>query len=70
MPDLDRWENEGGQVFNGRSHVRLKTLQRRHAALDVAVESELSKPSPCTIELRRLRREKLFLNDEMRQLGL
>lgn len=64
MPDIDRWENEGGQI----SQPRLSALHRRHSKLDEKLEAELRRPQPCQIELQRLRREKLYLKDEMRTL--
>lgn len=70
MPEIDRWENEGGQVHPVRAPARLNALQRRHASLDNHVERELKRPLPCGIELQRLRREKLYLKDEMRRLGV
>lgn len=69
MPDIDRWENEGGLVHRPRQKARLKALQRRHADLDTRVDAELKRPNPCAIELQRLRREKLYLKDEMSQLA-
>jgi len=70
MSDLDRWENEGGTLTCMQSSRRLKALQHRHAQLDARVDVELRRPNPCTIEMRRLKREKLYLKDEMSQLAL
>ena len=69
MPELDRWENDGGLVQPVRSPARLSALQCRHAALDTRVERELKRPLPCGMELQRLRRQKLYLKDEMRRLN-
>ena len=69
MPDLDRWENEGGFVYQPAGNRRLKALQRKHTELDSRVEQELKRPSPCGIELKRLKQEKLYLKDQIRQLG-
>ena len=69
MPDLDRWENEGGSLLPPRRTVHLRALQRRHAQLDDLVQQEMKRPAPCAIELQRLRREKLYLRDQMRTLG-
>lgn len=68
MPDLDRWENEGGLVNRVRAPQRLRALQRRHLQLETKVEAELKRPNPCSIELGRLKREKLYLKDEMSTL--
>ena len=65
MPDLDRWENEGGVVNHNRAPHRLRALQRRHNQLETKVEAELKRPNPCSVELKRLKREKLYLKDEM-----
>ena len=69
MPETDRWENEGGRVYHGKTEARLKALVHRHFRLDRALAQELSRPNPCSIELQRLRREKLFLKDEMTQIS-
>ena len=69
MAEFDRWENEGGRVYPMRTSPRLNALQRRHANLDTQVGEELKRPNPCGIELQRLRREKLYLKDEMRTLA-
>lgn len=68
MPDLDRWENEGGLVNQVRAPQRLRALERRHDQLETKVESELKRPNPCSVELKRLKREKLYLKDEMNSL--
>lgn len=70
MPELDRWENEGGFVNQVRAPQRLRALQRRHFQLETKVEAELKRPNPCTIELSRLKREKLYLKDQMSTLRL
>lgn len=69
MPDLDRWENEGGQTVHKPSQARLKALQRRHVTLDSKLDQELARPNPCSLELQRLRREKLYLKDEINQFS-
>jgi|GEM_PF-5765646 len=69
MPDLDRWENEGGSITTGRAAARLRALERHHGQLDRRVEAENKRPNPCAIELKRLKREKLYLKDQIRQLG-
>lgn len=68
MPDLDRWENEGGLVNQLRAPLRLRVLERRHNQLETKVEAELKRPNPCSVELKRLKREKLYLKDEMNSL--
>jgi hypothetical protein len=69
MPDLDRWENEGGQTVRKPSQARLKALQRRHMSLDQRLDQELGRPNPCSLELQRLKREKLYLKDEINQFS-
>ncbi|MEM7459884.1 MAG: YdcH family protein [Pseudomonadota bacterium] len=69
MPEIERWENEGGGLSPPRRAARLQALQRRHAHLDKLVQTELKRPAPCAVELQRLRREKLYLRDEMRTLA-
>ena len=70
MPDVDRWENEGGSLPPPRRTFHLRALQRRHAHLDELVQRELKRPAPCSVELQRLRREKLYLRDQMRTLAI
>ncbi len=69
MPDVDRWENEGGLVPNVRFAARLRALERHHQQLDKRVEAEHKRPNPCAMELQRLKREKLYLKDQMTQIG-
>ena len=69
MSETDRWENEGGRVIRTKTETRLRALIRRHFSLDRALDEELGRPNPCSIELQRLRREKLFLKDEMNQIS-
>jgi hypothetical protein len=68
MPDLDRWENEGGSVSRARPTARLRALERHHTQLERQVEAEHKRPNPCAIELQRLKREKLYLKDQMQQM--
>ena len=69
MPEIDRWENEGGQIVHAKPLARIKALQRRHLQLDTQLDRELNRPNPCSIELQRLRREKLYLKDEISQIS-
>ncbi|NQY41247.1 MAG: YdcH family protein [Henriciella sp.] len=69
MPEIDRWENEGGQVNAAKPVARIKALQRRHLQLDSQLDRELTRPNPCSIELQRLRREKLYLKDQIFQIS-
>ncbi|NQY96864.1 MAG: YdcH family protein [Henriciella sp.] len=69
MPELDRWENEGGAVTPKRPTARLRTLERHHNQLEAKVQAEQKRPNPCAIELQRLKREKLYLKDQIRQMG-
>ena len=68
MPELDRWENEGGAVTPKRPTARLRTLERHHNQLEKRVEAEHKRPNPCAMELQRLKREKLYLKDQMTQI--
>ena len=70
MPDLDRWENEGGFIYRVRAPQRLRALKRRHEQLDNKVKDELKRPNPCSVELKRLKREKLYLRDEMKNFAV
>lgn len=69
MPEIDRWENEGGLVSNTKFAARLRALERHHNRLEKRVEAEHKRPNPCAIELQRLKREKLYLKDQMSQIG-
>ena len=69
MPDLDRWENEGGFIHKVRAPQRLRALKRRHEQLENKVDAELKRPNPCSVELKRLKREKLYLKDEMKNFA-
>ena len=69
MPEIDRWENEGGQVMRAKPLARIKALQRRHLQIDTQLARELNRPHPCSIDLQRLRREKLYLKDEINQIS-
>ena len=69
MPEIDRWENEGGQVMRAKPLARIKSLQRRHLLIDTLLVRVLNRPNPCSIELQRLRREKLYLKDEINQIS-
>ena len=69
MPEIDRWENESGQVVHAQPLARIKALRRRHLQLDRQLDRELNRPRPCSIELQRLRREKLYLKVEIFQIS-
>ena len=69
MPDLDRWENEGGFIRKVRAPQRLRALKHRHEQLENKVDAELKRPNPCSVELKRLKREKLYLKDEMKNFA-
>ncbi|MFT8242508.1 YdcH family protein [Roseomonas sp. BN140053] len=47
---------------------RLSSLQDRHAALEMRLEAETVRPQPDSLELSRLKREKLKLKEEMERL--
>jgi hypothetical protein len=44
---------------------RLQSLKDRHHALDARILAEDSRPKPDSLELARLKREKLRLKEEM-----
>ena len=44
---------------------RLQSLKDRHVALDARIMEEDGRPMPNTLELARLKREKLRLKEEM-----
>jgi len=47
---------------------RLKTLEDRHAALERQIGQEDARPRPDTVELSRLKMEKLRLKEEIERL--
>lgn len=47
---------------------RLRTLEQRHAALEVRIAEEDNRPRPDADQLARLKREKLRLKEEMQRL--
>ncbi|WP_426956870.1 YdcH family protein [Muricoccus radiodurans] len=48
---------------------RLQTLKDRHAALDARILEEDGRPLPNSLELSRLKREKLRLKEEMERFA-
>ncbi|MFH5924459.1 YdcH family protein [Roseomonas xinghualingensis] len=44
---------------------RLQSLKDRHSALDARITEETVRPMPDSLELARLKREKLRLKEEM-----
>lgn len=48
---------------------RLQSLKDRHTALDARILAEDSRPMPDTLELARLKREKLRLKEEMERFA-
>ena len=69
MPEIDRWENEGGRVIPTSRTSRVKALQRRYTQLDAKLDLELNRPDPSSIEVKRLRRERAYLRDELDDLA-
>ena len=49
-------------------HERIESLKARHAALETAIESEIRRPSPDTVQLHELKRKKLRIKDELSRL--
>ena len=47
---------------------RLQSLKDRHTALEARIGSEAARPMPDSLELGRLKREKLRLKEEMERL--
>lgn len=47
---------------------RLQSLKDRHSALEARIGSEAARPLPNSLELGRLKREKLRLKEEMERL--
>ena len=47
---------------------RLRTLEDRHAALERQIGQEDARPRPDTVELSRLKMEKLRLKEEIERL--
>lgn len=68
MAELDRWENERGAVTPAQSTPRLRALKRNHSQLDKQINAECKRPNPCGFELQRLKREKLYVKDQMRKV--
>lgn len=48
---------------------RFVSLKRRHNELDTEIEAEKLRPSPDTIRLTSLKKQKLRLKEEMGQLS-
>lgn len=48
--------------------ARIESLKSRHATLDIRIHDEDHRPQPNTIELARLKGEKLRLKEEMERL--
>ncbi len=69
MSELDRWENEGGAANTARPTVPMWALEGNHTQLDQKIAAELKRLNPCGEELSRLKRAKLDLKDQIRQLG-
>lgn len=69
MAELDRWENEGGMIGYSDLPPRLRALKRQYRRMHALVDQEQEKPNACEIELRRLKREKLYLKDQIASLS-
>jgi hypothetical protein len=44
---------------------RLESLRQRHAKLELALASELARPSPDALRINTLKRRKLWIKDEL-----
>jgi hypothetical protein len=69
LAELDRWENEGGAPGHAYLSPRLMALKRQHRRMHALIDMEEKRPNACTIELKRLKREKLYLKDEIDTLA-
>jgi hypothetical protein len=49
-------------------YSRLQTLKRKHATLQVEIENEQSRPASADFYLKQLKRQKLFLKDQIEDL--
>lgn len=47
---------------------RIESLRKRHALIDHIVQQEQTRPAPDVSVLHELKREKLYLKDEMNRL--
>ncbi|WP_424134165.1 YdcH family protein [Roseomonas chloroacetimidivorans] len=48
---------------------RLQSLKERHSALDARILEEDARPMPNSLELTRLKREKLRIKEELERLA-
>ncbi|MBV6633367.1 MAG: DUF465 domain-containing protein [Alphaproteobacteria bacterium] len=48
---------------------RIETLRSRHSVVDQELSSEVQRPWPNSTTVRRLKREKLRIKDEIERLG-
>ena len=46
-------------------YTRLETLKRKHAVLDTQIRKEQNNPNTADYYLKQLKRQKLFLKDQM-----
>lgn len=65
MTDFCRWENEGGAPVQSNIRRRLNALKRRHRRMHAQIDLEQKRPNACSIEIGRLKREKLNLKDQI-----
>lgn len=65
MTDFCRWENEGGAPVQYSTRPRLNALKRRHRRIHAQIDLEEKRPNACSMEIGRLKREKLSLKDQI-----
>lgn len=65
MTDYCRWENEGGAPVQSNTRARLNALKRHHRRIHALIDLEQKRPNACSIEIGRLKREKLNLKDQI-----
>ncbi|MEO0392861.1 MAG: DUF465 domain-containing protein [Pseudomonadota bacterium] len=49
--------------------LRIETLRSRHSLVDSELNNESQRPWPSATAIRRLKREKLRIKDEIERLG-
>ncbi|MEQ8824833.1 MAG: YdcH family protein [Filomicrobium sp.] len=49
-------------------YARLTSLKAQRAAINAEIDEELASPSPCSLRLRSLKRQRLRLKDAMHHI--
>ena len=50
-------------------HDRVESLKAKHAALEMAIESEARRPVPDPTQIHDMKRKKLQIKDELIRIG-